>query len=109
MLLSDLLAEAEAGTINQLHTTNSIVEVKDDVGIEIEEAMQLKGLLGDNFRELRLRPANPELDAAIETEIGEDAQSVNEMVVEHLRLLDTEGSDFDAELLVNLYQGAGTT
>jgi DNA repair exonuclease SbcCD nuclease subunit len=104
------VSELLNGTGNpfQHDTTNMIVEVKDDVGLEVEEAMQLKTLLGDNFRELRLRPMNPELDASIETEIGEDAQSVDEMVVEHLRLLDTEGSDFDAELLVALYQGVGT-
>jgi hypothetical protein len=103
MLLSELLAQ-----VDSLEPTNSIVEVKDDVGIEIEEAMELKVLIGDKFRELRLRPTNPELDAAIETGIGDDAQSVNDMVVEHLRLLDTEGSDYDSELLVSLYQGVGT-
>ena len=104
------VSELLHGTGNpfQHETANMIVEVKDDVGLEVEEAMQLKELLGDNFRELRLRPSNPELDAATETEIGEDAQSVDDMVVEHLRLLDTEGSDFSSELLVNLYQGVGT-
>jgi hypothetical protein len=103
MTMSELLAQ-----VDSLEPTNSIVEVKDDIGIEVEEAMQLKELIGDKFRDLRLRPVNPELDAAVETEIGEDAQSVDEMVVEHLRLLDTDGSDFDSELLVNLYQGVGT-
>ena len=52
--------------------------------------------------------ANKHLDAGTETDIGEDAQSVDDMVVEHLRMLDTEGSDYDPELLVSLYESVGT-
>ena len=70
--------------------------------------MQIKELLGDKFREIRLRPANPDLDVTIETKIGDDSQSVDEMVIEHLRLLDTEGSDFDADLMVKLYEEVST-
>ena len=70
--------------------------------------MELKELIGEQFREVRLRPARRDLDAGTETDIGEDAQSVDEMVVEHLRMLDTEGSDYDPELLVELYQSVGT-
>ncbi len=103
--VSDLLAAAESGTVQP---SQMVIEVKDDVGLEVEEAMQLKELLGDNFREIRLRPASRDLDEGTETDIGDDAQSVDEMVVEHLRMLDTEGSDFDPELLVSLYQGVGT-
>ena len=105
MAVSDLLAAAETGAIEP---SAMVIEVTDDVGLEVEEAMELKALLGDNFREIRLRPAKTELDAGEETEIGDDAQSVDEMVVEHLRMLDTEGSDYDSELLVSLYEGVGT-
>jgi DNA repair exonuclease SbcCD nuclease subunit len=99
--LSDLLDQSDS-----LEASNGIIEVKDDMGIEIEEATEIKELLGDKFREIRLRPANPDLDITIETEIGDDSKSVDEMIIEHLRLLDTEGSDFDAELMVKLYEGA---
>lgn len=99
--LSDLLANADA-----LEPSNGVIEVKDDMGIEVEEAIQIRELLGDRFREIRLRPMNPELDVALETDanIGDDAKSVDEMVVEHLRLLDTEGSDYDSDLLVEMYE-----
>ena len=103
MLLSELL---EVGPT--LEASNGIIEVKDDMGIEVEEAIQIKELLGNNFREIRLRPANPDLDVTIETKIGDDSQSVDEMVIEHLRLLDTEGSDFDAALMVKLYEEVKT-
>ena len=105
MTVSDLLAAAETGAIQP---SSMVIEVSDDVGLEVEEAMELKALLGDNFREIRLRPVKTELDADTETEIGDDAQSVDEMVVEHLRMLDTEGSDYDSELLVKLYESVGT-
>ncbi len=98
-LLSKLLDR-----VDTLEESNGIVEVKDDVGIEIEEAIELKTLLADKFREIRLRPANSDLDVGEETEIGEDAQSVNDMVIEHLRKIDTEGSDYDSALLVELYE-----
>ena len=103
MNLSDLLDNAET-----LEPCNGVVEVRDDMGIEIEEAVQIKELLGDKFREIRLRPANQNMAVDIETAVGDDAKSVDEMVVEHLSLLDTEGSDYDAALLVKLYQDVGT-
>ena len=101
--VSELLEAAET-----IEASQTVVEVKDDVGLEIEEAIELKNLLGDKFREIRLRPANKDLDADTETEIGDDAQTVDDMVVEHLSMLDTEGSDYDPKLLVELYQGVGT-
>jgi len=103
MLLSELLEQSD-----DLEPSNGIIEVKDDMGIEVEEAVQIKELLADKFREIRLRPANPDLDVATETNIGDDSQSVDEMVIEHLRLLDTEGSDFDADLMVKLYEEVKT-
>ena len=99
--LSELLNSTEA-----LEPCNGIIEIKDDMGIEIEEAIQIKESLSGSFREIRLRPANKNLAVDLETTIGDDAKSVDEMVIEHLLLIDTEGSDFDAELLVELYKGA---
>lgn len=104
MTVSELMAAAETG----IEPSQAIVEVKDDVGLEVEEAMELRALLDDKFREIRLRPANKHLDANTETNIGEDSQSVSEMIVEHLRLLDTEGSDYDPEVLISLYESVGT-
>jgi len=90
--------------VDSLEESNGIIEVRDDVGIEIEEAIELKALLVDKFRDIRLRPANNDLDIGEETEIWEDAQSVDDMVIEHLRKLDTEGSDYSSALLVELYE-----
>ena len=102
--VSDLMSAAESG----IEPSQTVIEVTDDVGLEVEEAMELKALLADSFREIRLRPARRDLDESTETEISDDAQTVDDMVVEHLQMLDTEGSDYDSKLLVSLYEGVGT-
>ena len=103
--LTSLLAAAETDSLP--YNERSVVECKDDIGIEIEEAMKVKELIGQSIRDLRLRPANKNLAVDIETEIGDTAQSVDDMVVEHLGMLDTDGSDYDSALLIQLYQGVG--
>jgi len=60
------------------------------------------------LRDLRLRPTKDDGDIEQETEIGDDAQSVEAMIIGHLKNLDTEGSDYDGDLMVNIYERVGT-
>ncbi|KPL07304.1 hypothetical protein AMJ86_04775 [bacterium SM23_57] len=99
MNLSELME-----VIDELEPSEAVIEIKDDVGLEIEEAVELKELLDDKFRLIHLKPMNKELDVSEEVDISEDAKSVDEMVIERLRSIDTEGSDYDSELLVELYE-----
>ena len=85
----------------------AVIECYDDVGLEIEEITEVRSVLGESVRELRIRPRNVKVDVTQETDIGDDAKTVDQMVVEHLRKLDTEGSDFDAELMVQIYESVG--
>ena len=96
------------GGLNSRFDNHSIIECQDDVGMEVEEAMAVREALDGHVRELRLRPKRETLTVDQETDIGDDAQSVDQMVVEHLRMLDTEGSEYDPEILVALYESVGT-
>ena len=129
VITEELGRKLESVTINDLGKAGKVSVTKDDT-IVIEgagEAERIKGRieeikveidrstsdydkekLQERLAKLAGGVAVIRVGAATETEIGEDAQSVDDMVVEHLRLLDTEGSDFSSELLVNLYQGVGT-
>jgi hypothetical protein len=99
--LSTIISHVEGDTLP--YNNKSVVECRDDIGIEIEEAMEFKSVLGPGMRDLRLRPARTDLDVGTETDIDDNAKSVDEMVVEHLNMIDTDGSDYDSDVLVQLY------
>ncbi len=85
----------------------SVVEVYDDMGIEPSEALELKETLQEYVRDLKVRPKVDELDGSQEVDFDEsDFQTADEMVVGYLDKLDTEGSEYDVELLKELYEGA---
>jgi len=93
-------------SLDDLEDSEAVIEIKDDVGIEVEEAIELKQFIETKCRTVYLRPMNKELDVAEEIEISPDAKSVDDMVIDQLRKIDTEGSDYDAGLLEELYNSA---
>jgi hypothetical protein len=94
--------------MEQHFNKKSVIECRDDVGLEVEDAIAIKDMLSPLLRDLRLRPTKDDGDIEQETEIGDDAQSVDSMIIGHLKKLDTEGSDYDPDLMVNIYERVGT-
>jgi hypothetical protein len=106
--LSKLVQIIEDDGLDQHFNKKSVIECPDDMGLEVEEALSVKSVLSPLLRDLRLRPAKDDVSADQETEIGDDAQSVDAMIIQHLRNLDTEGSDYDSKMMVNIYESVGT-
>lgn len=106
--LSKLVQIIEDDGLDQHFNKKSVIECPDDMGLEVEEALSVKSVLSPLLRDLRLRPAKDDVSADQETEIGDDAQSVDAMIIQHLRNLDTEGSDYDPKMMVNIYESVGT-
>jgi len=105
--LSKLLGEIENGAYENTYNDRSVVECQDDMGIEIEEATEISNILSEHVRDIRLRPKRDALGVDEGTDIPEDGLSVDQLVIQHLREIDTEGSKYDSELLVQLYQSVG--
>ena len=106
--LSELVNVIEADAMEQHFNKKSVIECRDDIGLEVEDAIAIKDMLSPLLRDLRLRPTKDDGDIEQETEIGDDAQSVDAMIIGHLKKLDTEGSDYDPDLMVNIYERVGT-
>lgn len=85
----------------------SVIEVYDDMGIEPSDALELKETLQEYVRDLKIRPKVDELDGSQEVDFDEgDFQTADEVVLSYLDKLDTEGSEYDVDLLKELYEGA---
>jgi len=105
--VSNLLGTIENDEFEKYYNEFSVIECQDDVDLSIEESLELKELIHDQVRTITIIP-HAEKDMVEEaTEVQED-QNVDKMVVGHLRKLDTDGSDYDAALLIDLYESCET-
>lgn len=104
--LSRLLKIVEDDQFDEKYNKYSVLECKDDIGIEIEQMLEIKELVQEHVRSITIFPAVEQTSIEDETELGE-TQNVDQMVVDHLNKLDTEGSDYDVDLLVRLYKNIG--
>ena len=80
------------------------MECFDDLNIGQEEALEIKDALQPALRDITLRASRDRLKASEETEVKEDGKTVDQIVVEHIKNLDTEGSDFEVPLLLDIYK-----
>ncbi len=103
--LSAMVEHIENDSIGELINDRSVVKCSDDLNIDLEEYIEVKELLQDYMRDVIIEPSIRTINAEDETEIDEDipAMSVDQLVIEHLRNLDTEGSDFDSSILIDMY------
>lgn len=104
IMLSDLVEIIEKGELGHHFNEKSVVECADDLNIAQEEALTIRELLHGVVRDLRLKPAPKKLDASTETTVKKDGKTVDQIVFEHINLLDTEGSDLDVKLLHEIYE-----
>ena len=101
--LSELVAMIDEGTLREHFNEQSVVECTDDLNIAQEEALEIKEILSGELRDLRLKPAPKKLDASTETTTTKDGKTVDQIVKGHILDLDTEGSDIESGLLLEIY------
>ena len=103
-----ILGVIENDKFDRHYTKYSVIECQDDMDLTIEESLQFKELIQDQIRTIKIIPYEKKDLAEEATDVRED-QNVDGMVIDHLSKLDTEGSDYDSILLIDLYENCETT
>ncbi len=102
--LTELLEMVENDTLSEHFNEFSVVECYDDVNIAQGEALEIREALQTVLRDVTLKPAPKKLDSSSETEIEKEGKTVDQIVVEHIKQLDTEGSEFEVPLLLDIFK-----
>lgn len=96
----------ENGDIRTITRPKSILEIKDTMGLELEDISVVREELTNVVRETRILPGvnTPGLDMT--TEVAEmDDKTLDEVVVEHLLQIDPRGTDINPERLARMFMG----
>lgn len=102
--LSSLVEMIEKGELEQHFNDKSVVECYDDLNIAQEEALEIKEILQGVLRDFVLKPNREAMSVSEETDVKRDGKTVDQIVTEHIRKLDTDGSDYDVEMLLEIYE-----
>ena len=102
--LSELLELADKGTLQETFDEKSVVECYDDLNIAQEEALEVKETLRTFLRDVTLKPNRDKLKVSDETEVKKEGKTVDQIVLDHIKNLDTEGSDIDVHTLLEVYK-----
>lgn len=105
--LSEILAAVDDGTFTQLYNKWSVIEVQDDIGLEVPESIEFKESLADYVREVKVKPKTEAVDATQEANLEDvNTKSPHQLVLAYLDQLDTEGSEYDTEMLKAVFEQA---
>jgi len=102
--LSKLIEVIESDSFDKIVNDRSVVECNDDMKIDHDTSLEIKEVVQNVVRDLRLKPADDILDVEAETEVEGDEMTVEQMVLEHLTVLDTEGSDIENATLIKIFE-----
>lgn len=103
---SEILDLLEHDTIGQVTRSTSILEVKDDMDLELEDISVIREELSNHVREARVyeTASGPQIDD--ETHLEEmDNKSLDDIVVGHLSQIDPRDSNIKPDMLIKLFQG----
>lgn len=104
--LSTLVEKIEDDSWKSLYNKTSTIECIDDVGISMDESLEIKEILSEHVRGFTFRQ-NREEESKDPGQFAEfNGENIDQMVVKHLKMIDTEGSDYDSEILIKLYESA---
>ncbi len=104
--ISEVITMIDDEKIEELTKPKSVLEVKDDIGLELEDITAVREALSPFVREVRMIPGKltPGMDQQVEVD-ELDGKDLNTIVVEHLMQIDPHGSEIEPELLVKMYRG----
>lgn len=101
--LSSLLEAMENDTLGELYNEHSIIECTDDLGMSTQENLEVKELLQNMFRNLTIIQKETDVTVEQETEI-EETEDISMMVVTYINELDVEGSQYQKEILLEMWE-----
>jgi DNA repair exonuclease SbcCD nuclease subunit len=102
---SEILDLLETDGIRQVTRPTSILEIKDDIGLDLEDIGFIREQLNDIVREARVYDSSA-LSVSEEQEITDmDDKTLDQVVVSHLEQVDPHGSDIDPQYLIKLFKG----
>jgi len=111
---SELLQAIDAGEdLGDIFNEHCTVECLNDGGIEegkglsLDEAMKLKEDVSPYIRNVSFDQYHTDLDVSDETNLA-GIKTTEQMVVEHLTQLDVEGTNFEPDLMIELWNGSAT-
>jgi DNA repair exonuclease SbcCD nuclease subunit len=103
LLLSEMVAKIEDDSWKEAFNSTSIIECEDDMGIDFEESLEIKNIMLEHVRDFNIRQRKIQDETLMQ---GQELQGedTDELVVQHLRNLDTKGSEYDSNLLIDIYE-----
>jgi len=103
---SEILDLLETGHISDIVRKTSVLEIKDDIGLELEDISLVREELSELVREARVYEKSSSItDIAADVE-DMDGKTMDEVVIDHLGKIDPRETDIDVDLLINLFKNA---
>jgi len=102
---SEVLEMLDNDTLGKLTRPTSILEVKDDIGLDLDDISFIRAELNNVVREARVFESNTIIDIQNETVSDMDGKSLDQIVIEHLGMIDPHGTDIEPEFLIKLFKG----
>jgi len=102
---SEILDLLENDQVSSVTRPTSVLEIKDDVGLELEDISFIREALAGVVREARVFESTKGASSENVNEISDmDGKTLDEIVVDHLLQIDPRDTDIDPKVLVELFQ-----
>lgn len=89
-----------------LYNEKADIQVIDDVGLSIEEADELRDAMSPHVRKMAFKNLKSEDDEEIDLDDSDFGQvEISDVFVQHLEEMDTDGSELDNDLLIQIFTG----
>ena len=96
----------EQGSLENLVRPTSVLEIKDDVGIELEDISLIRQELNTIVRETRVVQRSSAVLEGSDVEIEDiDSKSLDDVIAEHLSKIVVMDDSIDPDYLIKLYKG----
>jgi len=103
--VSEILDMLDDGSMTTKTRTTSILEIRDDVGIPLTELADLRDMVAEFVREVRMKETKTVVDVT-ESDVSDmDSKSVTDIVVEHLENIQNRGDEIDPSKLTKIFLG----
>ena len=107
MKLSELVEHIDNESMDTIINEKTIVKCRDDLNIDLNEVLEIKEALQGVMRDINIETSDDTVDIDTDTDIDGDDLTVEQLVLQHLDELDTEGSDYETPLLKDIFTRSG--
>lgn len=102
--VSEVIEMVEGGALGRYTRANSVLEIKDDVGLELGDITELREILTAEVRAVRVIPQSVVREETQEVVEGIQSKPIPEVVTDLLNKVDPHGSGIDPALLVKIFK-----